>query len=232
MPNSSPKPQKRQPKRAKGVLALTFLAIFAFVFYSFIRKQQGAANCQQAINNMRSLSLAFLEFDQEYGSFPNDETAGTVIESTGTKLLALTGPYSNPYFRQLIAFGIQSEQIFYATHPEGIHKPDSIMTADQALAPGEVGMSYVYGLNSSSDPRLPLLLAPMKSGTYLAWRGPYHKKAAVLLLHRGNDPFHNPPFDINRRGQILLADGSLLLDPAQAFWQGRPIDIRHPKLPD
>lgn len=215
-----------------GVIALTFLAIFAFVFHSYIQKQRSAANCQQAINNMRSLSCAFLEFDQEYGAYPNDETARAVLESTGTDLLALTGPYSNSYFRQLIAYGIQSEQIFYATHPEGIHKPDSIMKPpSQALAPGEVGMSYVYGLNSSSDPRLPLLLAPMKSGTHLAWRGPYHKKAAVLLLHRGDDPFHNPPFDLDRRGQILLADGSLLLDPAQAFWRGRRIDIRHPEVP-
>lgn len=214
-----------------GIIALSLLAIFAAVSYSFIARQRHAADCQQAIGNMRSLSYAFLEFDQEFGTYPCDETAKEVIESTGTEIMELTGPNSNPYFRQIIAFGIQSEQIFYATHPEGIHKPDSIMTSGQALAPGEVGMSYVYGLNTSSDPRLPLLIAPMKSGTHLAWRGPFGNKAAVLLIHRGGDPFLNPPFDLDRRGQILLADGSLLLDPAQPFWHGRDIDIRHPEVP-
>lgn len=207
------------------------ILIAGSVSHQVIWRQRKAADRTQALNNMRSLSCALLEFDQEFGSYPNDETAKDVIESTGTEIAVLTGPCSNPYFRQLIAYGIQSEDIFYASHPEGIHKPDRIFTHGQALAPGEVGMSYVYGLTSSSDPRLPLLIAPMKTGTHLAWRRPYDNKAAVLLIARGGDPFHKPPFDLDRRGQILLTDGSLLLDPSQPFWHGRDIDIRHPETP-
>jgi hypothetical protein len=213
-----------------GLVALAVAGAVVLVSYSMIFRQRHIADRTQAINNMRPLSCAFLEFDQEFGSYPNDETAVDVVEATGSEL-NLTGPYSNAYFRQLFAFGIQSESIFYSVHPEGTHKPDLIMTPGKVLTPGEVGHSYVYGLTSSDDPRLPLLIAPMKTGTHLAWRRPFENKAAVLLIRRGDDPFHNPPFDLNRRGEILLADGSLLLDPGQPYWDGRPIDIRHPEFP-
>jgi hypothetical protein len=200
------------------------------VSYPMIFRQRHIADCTQAINNMRSLSCAFLEFDQEYGSYPNDQTAQKVIDSTGSEL-DFTGPHSNAYFRQLIAYGIQSEDIFYAVHPEGSRKPDRIMSPGHALAPGEVGLSYFYGLDSSADLRIPLLLAPMKTGTHLAWRRPFDKKAAVLLIDRGRDPFDNPPFDLDRHGEILLSDGSLLLDPTQPYFHKQPIDIRHPEFP-
>ncbi len=90
MPDSPEKPQKRRANRATGIIAFTFFAIVAAVFYSLARNQQHAADCQSAIANMRSLSCAFLEFDQEYGSFPEDETAKEVIESTGTEIKELT----------------------------------------------------------------------------------------------------------------------------------------------
>ena len=216
---------------AMWIVGIFVLVAFILVNPPTIFPQRKVANRSEAMNNMRSIGLAMLEFDQEFGSFPNDDTAKEVIESTSTEIGELTGPHSNPYFRQLIAFGIQTELMFYAPHPENIHRPDSIMTAGKALAPGEVGMSYVYGLSTSSDPRLPLLLSPMKSGTHQAWRRTFGKKAAVLLVDRPGDPFKNPPHDINRKGQILLADGSLLLDPSQPYWHGRTIDIRHPEIP-
>ena len=222
--------EKRSPNRAMVFGVLILLAAFALVSHTFIQQQHHAAKDQEAISNMRSLSCAFLEFDQEYGSFPSDHTAKEVADSTGT-MLSLTGNFSNPYFRQLIAYGIQSEDLFYSSHPEGSHKPDNRISPGKALAPGEVGMSYVYGLNSSSDSDLPLLIAPMKTGTHLAWRGPFGGKAAVLLIARGGDPFHNPPFDLDAKGRILRADGSLLIDQSQTYFKNHTIDIRHPEMP-
>ncbi|MEP4076231.1 hypothetical protein [Haloferula sp.] len=213
------------------VVGLLVILLFGLTMNPLVSDQRKTADRIQAIANMRSLSCAFLEFDQEFGSYPDDETAPIVADATGSELI-LTGPHSNPYFRQLIAFGIQSESIFYSVHPEGSRKPDHIVTPGNALAPGEVGLSYVYGHNSSHDPRLPLLIAPMKSGTHLAWRKPFDGTAAVLLISRGRDPFENPPFDLNRRGEILLADGSLLLDPSQPYFHGKPINIRHPEFAD
>jgi hypothetical protein len=223
--------QSPAPNRAMWLVGTLAVLTLALSSHRMISRQQKAAHRNQAIGNMRSLHCAFLEFDQEFGSFPDDQTAPVVAESTGSDLV-LTGTHSNPYFRQLIAYGIQSEDIFHAVHPEGIHKPDRILTPGHALAAGEAGMSYVYGLSSSADPRTPLLIAPMKSGTHHAWRRPYDHKAAVLTVGITDDPFGIQALDINRRGEILLADGSLLLDPAQAYWHGRTIDIRHPELPD
>jgi len=226
MPEDPPQtPVKHRSNRAMWLVGIAVFVTVLTIASSQIFRQRHAADRQQALNNMRSLGTAFLEFDQEFGSFPTDKTALLVIDSTGTEL-DFTGPHSNAYFRQLIAYGIQSEDIFYAAHPEGIHKPDKIMSPGQALVPGEVGLSYTYGLNTSLDPKIPLLLAAMKTGTHLAWRRPYDKKAAVLLLDNSTHAF-----DLDRQGQILLSDGSLLLDPTQPYWHGRPIDIRHPETP-
>lgn len=218
--------RRRGAIRGSVFVGLLVLLLFGFTCNPFVRKQRKAADRTQALNNMRSVGLAMLEFDQEFGSFPDDETAARLLEWPGTRL-DLSGPYSNAYFRQLIAYGIQSEDIFFTIHPEGSHRPDRLLTPGRALSPGEVGLSYTYGLNTSSNPKTPLLLSPMKAGTHLAWRQPFGNRAAVLLL---DNSVHALP--INRRGEILLADGSLLLDPAQAYWHGRAIDLRHPELPD
>ena len=96
----------------------------------------------EAVNNAKQIGLALLEFEQEFGSFPSEETAEMVKKATGTEL-DLSGTSSNAMFRQLIAFGIQAEDIFYCKHPEGIRKPDRDISPGKALEAGEVGFSYI-----------------------------------------------------------------------------------------
>lgn len=219
---------KRRHKRIEWVVFLVLLLLAVGVSLPLIQKQRRAAMLQQAFGNTRSLSCAFLEFDQEFGSFPSRETHDLVQQEVlwgaDSHLPEWTGS-ANDCFRQLIAYGIQSESIFFAVHPEGSHEPDEISAplATEALKPGEAGLSYVYGLRSSVDPALPLLLAPMKTGTHLA-HGTYHQ--AVVRFSDGSGRC----CPIDRDGEILL-DGTRLLDPARPCWRGRSIDIRHPEFP-
>lgn len=209
---------------AVGMLVITLAAA---VLARLVRQQHHAADYAEATSNMRSLSCALLEFNQEFGAYPCERTRQEVIDATNADLGPWTGS-SNDCFRQLIAYGIQSEQIFFAVHPEGTHKPDSILQPfpTAALAAGEVGLNYVYGLDSSYDfHQTPILLAPMKSGTHLAHRT-YDGKVAMCFLDGSS-----APCTANRHGEILLPDGTRLLNPAKPYWNGKPIDIRHPDFP-
>ncbi|MEM9237503.1 MAG: hypothetical protein AAGB14_12040 [Verrucomicrobiota bacterium] len=226
MNQPSPKThRKRKATRAMWIVGILLPLLALLMAPPMILPQRHAADRTQALNNMRSVGLAMLEFDQEFGSLPDDSTAQVVIDATGTEL-DITGPYSNDCFRQLVAYGIQSEDIFFTVHPEGSRKPDRVLTGRNALAPSEVGMSYVHGSNTSHDPKKPLLLSPLKLDTHLAWRKPFGKRAAVLLIDNSAKAL-----DVNRRGEILLDDGTLLLDSSQPYWRGQPIDIRHPEMP-
>lgn len=189
-----------------------------------------AANRTQAINNAKQVGLALLEFDQEFGSFPNDETAALIKKSTGTSL-DLSGGSSNALFRQLIAYGIQSEDIFYCLHPQGIHKPDGDISPGKALEAGEVGWSYFSGQSISTvDPLQegrPLLAAPMVIGTETFWTKPFKGKAVILRL----DNSVEAPLIRDADRKVSVGSGKTLFDVGEdTVWgvDGK-IDLRHPE---
>ncbi|BCX47170.1 hypothetical protein HAHE_10780 [Haloferula helveola] len=210
-----------------GICFVAVLLVVAGISFSMLKRQRKAANFQQALSNTRSFSLALLEFDQEFGAYPHEGTKALVEDATGTELGRWRGT-SNDCFRQLVAYGFQSEDIFYAIHPQGTHEPDNLIMpmATEALKPGEVGFSFSYGHSSAHHPEIPLLLAPMQSGSHLAWRDTYGGKAVVRLIDTSE-----LPCTINRKGEIIHPDGKLLLDPARPCWKGLHIDIRHPEFP-
>ncbi len=67
-----------------------------------ILKQRKAADRTEAINNIKQIGAMLLEFDTEYGNFPDNETAQDVKDATGTDL-TFGGTFSNDYFRQMLA---------------------------------------------------------------------------------------------------------------------------------
>lgn len=222
-----PSPPERRLDRTMIVILVVVLALCALVFVPVVINQQRTAAYQQAVNNSRPIRFSLFEFAQEYGSFPSEEARTAVEETTGADLGPWTGT-ANDCFRQLVASGIHSEDIFFAVHPEGSHPPDGIIAplATEALQPGEAGFSYVYGLRPEGPPETPVLLAPMRTGTQLAHPTAYGGRVAVRLLDGSA-----LPCTVNSQGVIFHPNGSGLLDPSQPWWQGRPIDIRHPEFP-
>ena len=135
------------------------------------------------------------EFDAEYGSFPDNNTAEDVKESTGTAL-TFGGNFSNDYFRQLIAYGLKSEKPFWCKTGFSPKKPDDVFNVPaKALEAGEVGFSYIMmtqtdGQSSSGDPGRPVVVAPsFKAQTDWTFDPePYGEKAVVLRIDGSAKP--------------------------------------------
>lgn len=187
-----------------------------------------------AISNAKQVGLALLEFDQEYGSFPSDATIAEVVRTTGSTL-DFTDGSSNAMFRQLIAYGVPSEEIFYCSHPDGTRKPDNLMSPGYALASGEVGYSYVYGLSSSMDRDTPVLMSPVVAGTddefWADQKGRGSPKAfdgKAIILHVDNsvEALIIRPSD----RKATVGGGVTVLDPSRPCFGGKKPDVRHPKF--
>ena len=209
-------------------VGVVMLVLLPLLMAPMMLRSKKASERVRAISNAKQVGLALLEFDQEYGSFPNASTAAKVKKDTRTSL-DLSGGSSNALFRQLIAYGIQSEDIFYTKHAEGSRKPDRVLTAGFALEPGEVGFSYVAGLDSSMNPGIPVLMTPMRTGTREFWMdGNFGDKAVILRL----DNSVEAPFIRRSDQRVSVGNGLTLFDtgPDTVWGTGHWIDLRHPEF--
>ncbi len=226
-----PSPAAILPRRKWRALWITgTVSILALIGMGVmkIRGQRMKADRVEAIGNLRSMSLAFYEFENAYGRFPDDGTAPEVKEVTESKL-TLGNRNSNDYFRQLIAAEVsQSESMFYARIP-GCRKPDNVFSSTNALKKGEVGFSYIAGLSSASHPKRPLVVTPLIPGTGRFDPKPFGGYALILPVDGSitrSGPFH----PINPKGEVIDASGKHVPDPANPIWGGEKPVIRWPDL--
>ena len=190
----------------------------------FLRKSCGGGYRAEAIGNAKQVGLALLEFDQDFGKFPDETTVAAVMKETGSDL-DLTGHSSNALFRQLIAYGIQGEDIFYCKHPF-TRMPDNVITPGEALRAGEVGFSYVAGLDTNQNPGLPLHAAPMKIGSTSFYEETFGGKVVVLRVDNSATAMPIRSSD----DKVLLENGKMLFDSNNGLWaKGHVIDLRHPE---
>lgn len=178
----------------------------------------------EAVNNARQISIAMIEFENEYGSFPASSTIAAVRTATGTTLDFDTTT-SNGYFRQMLGGGIaQSEIMFYAKNASS-HKPDGIITGTHALEKGECGFTYFIGAISKTDnPNRPLVVAPMIPGTDRFDPKPFDGKAVFLQLDNSVSCYF-----IDKAGHVMI-DGLNVMDPHHPIWDGHPPVIAWPDL--
>ena len=152
-----------------GIILVVILILMALAGLSapVILKSAKAADRTEAINNIKQIGALLLEFDTEYGNFPDNETAQDVKEVTKTDFI-LSGQYSNDYFRQMLADRKpdRSEKPFWCKTSQSPKKADDdFSTAAKALAAGEVGFSYIMasptqGQSASGEPSRPVVVAP------------------------------------------------------------------------
>ena len=121
------------------------LALIALLATPPILRTNRIIVLQDAKLNARQIGLALHEFENKYGTFPNDQTKFEFDKNYVHKVY-VGGTSSNALFRQLIASGIASEQIFYAK-AANTRKPDNEITRGRALLKGEVAFAYIAGLS-------------------------------------------------------------------------------------
>lgn len=169
------------------LVVMVIIAALAGLSAPVIMKQRKNADRTEATSNVKQIGLALMEFDSEYGSFPDNNTAEDVKEATGTDL-NFSGTFSNDYFRQLLAAGLKSEKPFYCKTAY-TKKPDDVITQTKALEAGEVGFGYIMisqteAQNSSGNPGRPVVVAPLYNAQ-TDWTfdpDPFGEKAVILRL--------------------------------------------------
>jgi prepilin-type N-terminal cleavage/methylation domain-containing protein len=146
------------------LVVIVIIAALAGLTAPMVMNQRKKADLITATNNAKNIGLAMLDFETNYGSFPDSTTATQVTANTGSTL-TLGTTNSNNYFRQLIAAEIcQSEEMFYAKTAFS-QKPDNVFNdSTKALAKGEVGFGYILnvaaGLTTSGNPARPIVVTP------------------------------------------------------------------------
>ncbi len=202
-----------------------FILLIAFLVglsAPMIIRQRKKADQTEANHNARSFSYALMEFESEYGSFPNASTAPLVSQANNNP--EITGSSSNARFRQLFQAGItQSEQAFYAK-TDGSRKPDGIISGDEVLAPGECGFGYIENIRTDDQQPRPIAMTPFQPGSRDFDPKPFDYKAVVLW---SDGTVRSLPID-RRTGEVIL-DGKNLLDPVHPIWGGVPPSLLLPE---
>ena len=239
MPEDDPSPAlppdpallNRQPKCFKPVFriviwgtVLFMLLAFLPVFFGFYRSRDlTIGHRATAQNNAGQIYYALISFDEDYGCFPNEETATLVHQKYPTEI-DLSGSSSNALLRQLfVSENEYSESIYYVRVP-GAKKPDGNMSRGHLLEKGEVGYAYISGLSTADDSSSPLLLTPLIPGTTKLDPEPFNGKAVVLQIDKSV-----VVYEIQSDGHIYR-DGIDLLSPKHPVWKGKAPDIRYPEL--
>lgn len=164
---------KSMTKRKKPVftwftlIALVIVGLLLFWFsYPFVIRSHRNPELVNAQNNMRQLGMALIQFDNEYGSFPDAATARKMSRNANVPW-KLEGNFSNDYFRQLVASGKLSDELVYYTKTAFTREPDRrIEPPEKALAAGEVGFGYLMNgrtaFNTKGNPSRPIACAPLE----------------------------------------------------------------------
>ena len=168
------------------LVVIVIIAALAGLTAPMVIRQRKKADQTEAVSNARQMGLALIEFENEYGSFPDDTTAQAVATATGKT--AVTGSNANDRFRQLFAAGMtQSEAMFYAKTAY-TNKPDGVTTTDvDTLKAGECGFGIIMkgatttAFSSSGNPGRPICATPFNKSMNGQFDVDYFDGKAVVL---------------------------------------------------
>jgi hypothetical protein len=180
--------------------------------YPIPRRGPEARALRHAISNGRQIHMALMEFETEYGKFPDIDTIDAVKTNSSLNV-ELGAVSSNQFFRQLLAAQIGNEIMFYA-EIAGSRKVDELITRGLALEKGECGFAYFPGANRYSSPSRPLVVTPLIPGTTRFDPKPFDGKAVILKVDGSSTTA-----TINRFGKVRI-DGKDLFDPSNPIWEG------------
>ena len=183
MENTEPRAEHHNSSRdfwLKVMLSVGVLLICVVALTPYLMEQTKKVAITKATSHTKLLYYLMLDFDSEYGEFPNDRTA-----ARDTKLNGYSGEYSNDYLGQFVAASyIDSEVIFYAKGPYNRgSKPDNVISPkEEILKEGECGFAYNKGYSTASNSGIPLLMSPMYGDGYKFDPYLFDNKGVVLRI--------------------------------------------------
>ncbi len=205
-----------------GVGSLIILVLAGLSAPMFSRRSYRKPNRTEAVNNARQVGIALIEFENEYGKFPDPSTIAAVRAKTDTTL-NLGTVSSNDYFRQLIGSEIAQSEVMFFAKIANSRKPDGIITGTSALAKGECGFTYFLGATVTENPSRPLLASPMIPGTDRFDPKPFEGKSLILKMDSSVSSY-----TIDKDGHVMI-DGRNMMDPNHPIWNGHAPSIAWPE---
>ena len=203
------------------LVVIVIIAALAGLAAPMVMRQRKKADQTQALSNARQVGMALLDFDSEYGRFPDSSTSASVATNTGTSEVT-PGSDSNSYFRQLFSAGItNSEEIFYAK-TQYTQRPDNVYNQEDptdALAAGECGFGYILrnatsAQSASGNPGRPVLCTPLAEGSTTDFDpDPFDSRAVILKLD-----LSAISININNEGKAILNGKDILEPGADSVW--------------
>lgn len=196
-----PEPERNQTQKV-GWLSITvvvfLLVILAFIAIAEIGRQNRKATMQEGTGNMKSLFYLMIEYDGDYGEFPNGENG------------KVNSQFSNDYFAIFFDKGYTgSEEVFYFKGGSSVaKKPDNVISPrERILEPGECGFALIVGSSTDSKTSEPIILAPMmRSGTKFNPQ-PLDKKCVSLRVDGAVKMYR-----LNNDNEAVLSGGKTLFE--------------------
>ena len=150
------------------LVVIAIIAALASVSYGPILNQLNKGDQNMALQNMKQIGVGLSDFSNDYGAYPDDETAALIQErQPDLNYGPMTGEYSNDYLRQLFT-KMDSEKNFYCKLQGEMgrtHEPDEKIANGKGLTKGECGFAYVMKANKTGlpvpDTRTPVLMTPV-----------------------------------------------------------------------
>ena len=207
------------------LVVIVIIASLAGLTAPMVIRQRKKADQTEAVSNARQIGIAMLEFEVDYGSFPDADTLEEINEIfDNTTIKGAAGSDSNGYFKQLMQAGItQSEAMFYAK--TGLtKKPDGDISTDtDALDAGEVGYGYFLngeeGLSTAGNPARVIVATPFSTGSSTEFTGdPFDRKAVVLKIDNSVTSVNIRVTDENENIGPAIVGGSDLLSSENPIW--------------
>ncbi|MBV9657689.1 MAG: type II secretion system protein [Verrucomicrobia bacterium] len=140
------------------LVVITIIILLAGLAVGVVPQALEKANQVQCLSNARQVNLALRLFaDDHDGNFPVNAANGG---SDFTPKDASPASSSNDAFKTLFPAYAKQEKLFYVGKSKWCNTsaPDeNFTTVEQCLKAGENDYSYVRGLNTTSDPNLPVV---------------------------------------------------------------------------
>jgi hypothetical protein len=168
-----------------------FVIVFVGAVFSAINsapRSRQKAELMRTVSNAKQIHLVMLDFESDYGYFPDNYSAARNKELNG-----FTGSYANDYLGQLIAGGYtKSEEIFYALDKRyrGYKQDLIISPPSYILDKNECGFSYVMveekgkrrGLNTKDNGGIPILVASLVNEWGSCEKSSYDNRGVYLRV--------------------------------------------------